>query len=205
MNKIDLKKELRHLFTAPVGEFVEVEVPPLPYLKVDGHGDPNVEAAYAQALSWLFSTAYAAKFAAKTGLGRDFTVPPLEGLWWAEDPQSFVDRRKALWSWTMMIMLPDFIGQDLVDAAVVKSSAKLGEPPTSFRFELLHEGRSLQALHIGSYDDEGPLLAQLHNEIMPARGLAFAGPHHEIYLGDPRRTEPARLKTILRQPVRPSE
>src|SRR5687767_6046233 len=105
MTKIDLKKELRALFTAPVGAFVEVDVPPLPYLKVDGHGDPNREPAYARAVSWLFATAYSTKFAAKAALDRDFTVPPLEGLWWADNPESFVARRKAEWSWTMMIML----------------------------------------------------------------------------------------------------
>ena len=202
MEKIDLKKSLRALFTAPVGRFVEVEVPPLRYLKVDGHGDPNVEPAYGQAVSWLYATAYAAKFPAKAKLARDFAVPPLEGLWWAEDPASFAARRKAEWSWTMMIMMPEFVDHVLFEAGADKAAAKLGQRPPSLRLEHLEEGRSLQAMHVGSYDDEGPLLAQLHDEIMPARGLTFAGPHHEIYLSDPRRTEAAKLKTLLRQPVR---
>jgi hypothetical protein len=142
------------------------------------------------------------KFASKTESGQDYVVPPLEGLWWADDPDDFVARRKHLWRWTMMIMVPEFVERSLYEAALARSRDKLGEPPVSLRLEPLDEGRCLQTLHVGSYDDEGPTLARLHNEIMPAMGVTFAGPHHEIYLGDPRRTPPQRLKTILRQPVR---
>lgn len=203
MEKLDLKKALQPLFSAPLGEFVEVHVPPLTYLKVDGHGDPNTEASYQQAVAWLFSTAYAAKFAVKAAVGKDFAVPPLEGLWWSEDPQSFVDRRKSEWSWTMMIMMPDIVDSATFEAAAGKAARKNGPRPPSLRLESLNEGRCLQALHLGSYDAEGPLLSRLHEEIMPSRKLTFAGPHHEIYLSDPRRTDTAKLKTILRQPVRP--
>ena len=204
MEKIDLKKSHKRLFTAPAGEFVLVDVPQLLFLKVDGHGDPNVEPTYARALQWLYSTAYGMKFAAKAALGKDFTVAPLEGLWRADDPASFVARRKSEWNWTMMIMVPGFVDEPLFEAAGAKAEKKLGERPESLRLEPYHEGPSLQALHIGSYDDEGPLLASLHDEIMPAGGYDFAGDHHEIYLSDPRRTEASRLKTILRQPVRPA-
>lgn len=203
MDKLDLKKSLRHLFTAPAGRFVELDVPPLPYLQVDGYGDPNVEPSWQEGITWLFSVAYAAKFAARAALSRDFAVPPLEGLWWAADPRSFVERRKAEWSWTMMIMVPDFIDSALFEAARTRASPKLGDPPPSLRLDTLHEGRCLQALHVGPYDEEGPLLADLHDRIMPERRLDFAGPHHEIYLSDARRTAPSRLKTIIRQPVRP--
>ena len=201
MYKIDLKKSRKPLFTAPAGEFVLVDVPELLFLKVDGHGDPNVEPSYARALQWLYSTAYGMKFAARAALGRDFTVAPLEGLWRADDPASFVARRKAEWDWTMMIMVPDFFDQRLFDAAAAKAAKKLGERPESLRLEPYREGPSLQTLHIGSYDDEGPLLARLHDEVMPAGGYEFAGDHHEIYLSDPRRTVASKLKTILRQPV----
>lgn len=101
-----------------------------------------------------------------------------------------------------MIMVPDFIDPPLYDAAIARTREKLGEPPETLRLESLNEGRSLQTLHIGSYDDEGPILAKLHNEVMPAQGVTFAGPHHEIYLSDARKTPPEKLKTILRQPVR---
>jgi hypothetical protein len=199
--KIDFKKSLAALYTAPTDRFVTVEVPTLRFVKVDGAGDPNSAPAYSRAVEWLYSTSYALKFAAK-GLGTDYIVPPLEGLWWANDPADFVARRKDRWHWTMMIMAPDFITPAHFDAAVTKAGRKLGDPPPSLRLEPLTEGRSLQTLHIGSYDDEGPTLARLHDEIMPAQGLTFAGPHHEIYLGDPRRTAPTKLRTILRQPVK---
>lgn len=202
MNAIDLKKSMKPLFTAPIDEFVSVDVPELMFIKVDGKGDPNTTPTYKRAVEWLYCVAYAAKFGAKAALAKDFVVPPLEGLWFADDPSSFVDRRKAEWQWTMMIMLPDFIDLALVEAGIAKARKKLGEPPETLRLEPSHEGLSLQALHVGPYDAEGPLLARLHDEIMPALGYTFAGPHHEIYLGDPRRVDPSRLKTILRQPVK---
>ena len=205
MTKLDLKKSLRHLFDPPKGRFVEVVVPEMTLVKVDGTGDPNNSEAYRTAIAWLYPVSYAMKFAAKRELGKDYVVPPLEGLWWADDPADFVARRKDRWRWTMMIMVPDFVGHDLYEAALVKTRTKLGAPPDTLRLECLAEGLSLQTLHIGSYDDEGPILARLHDALMPAERLDFNGRHHEIYLSDPRKTPPERLKTILRQPVKAAE
>ncbi len=201
MAKLDLKQARKELFTAPRGEFARIVVPRLLHLMVDGHGDPNTSPDYPRAVEALYSTSYALKFACKAQ-GRDFVVSPLEGLWSAADPSSFVARRKHEWDWTMLIMVPDFIDDASFEAARAKAQAKLGELAESLRLEALEEGLCLQALHIGSYDNEGPLLARLHNEVMPAGGYAFAGRHHEIYLSDPRKTAPSKLKTILRQPVR---
>ncbi|MDO8980660.1 MAG: GyrI-like domain-containing protein [Afipia sp.] len=202
MDKIDFKKKLSTLYSAPAGSFATVDVPVMQFVKIDGKGDPNRDPAYKHAIEWLYSVSYAMKFATKTKSGKDYVVPPLEGLWWADNPDDFVGRRKHLWRWTMMIMVPDFVERSLYEAALAKSRDKLGEPPISLRLEQLDEGRCLQTLHIGSYDDEGPTLAKLHNEIMPAKGMTFAGSHHEIYLSDARKTSPEKLKTILRQPVR---
>lgn len=177
-------------------------VPERIFVMVDGHGDPNVEASYGHAVSWLYSVSYAMKFAAKATLGRDYVVPPLEALWWSDDPASFTRREKVDWHWTVMLPVPDFVPRTMFEAGVAKARTKLGEAPASLRLAPLTEGLCLQCLHVGSYDDEGPTLARLHDEVMPARGLTFNGHHHEIYLGDPRRTEPAKLRTILRQPVR---
>ena len=190
------------LYSPPVDRFVSVDVPAMQFVKVDGKGDPNTEPTYKQAIEWLYAVSYAMKFAAKAATGRDYVVPPLEGLWWADDSADFVAHRKDRWCWTMMIMAPEFIDRPLFEAAVEKSRKKLAAPPTSLRLENQEEGTSLRIMHIGSYDDEGPTLAMLHDKEMPSRSLAFAGPHHEIYLSDARRTEPARLKTILRQPVK---
>jgi len=202
MDKIDFKKKLSTLYSAAHGRFAAVDVPVMAFVKIDGKGDPNHDRAYKRAIEWLYSMSYAMKFAVRTQTGQDYVVPPLEGLWWADNPDDFVGRRKHLWQWTMMIMVPDFVERSVYDAAVAKSREKLGEPPVSLRLEPLDEGQCLQTLHIGSYDDEGPTLTRLHHEIMPERGLTFAGPHHEIYLSDARKTPPQKLKTILRQPVR---
>ncbi len=172
-------------------------MPRLRYVIIDGRGAPNTAPASKSALEWLYPVSYAMKCASERELGKDYVVPPLEGLWWADDPADFVARRKDRWRWTMMIMVADFVAQDLYEAAHAKTRAKLGEPPDTLRLETLTEGLSLQTLHIGSYDDEGPILAMLHDKLMPAEKLDFNGWHHAIYLSDPRKTPPDRLKTIL--------
>ncbi|WP_440979585.1 GyrI-like domain-containing protein [Sphingomonas pseudosanguinis] len=202
MDKLDLKKQLRDLFNPPKHDFVEIIVPTLSFVKVDGAGDPNTAPSYRTAVEWLYGVSYAMKFAAKNGLARDYVVPPLEALWWSDDPGSFVRREKDRWQWTVMIMAPDFVTPAMFEDAVAKTLAKRDDRPASLRFEPYAEGRSLQILHIGSYDDEGPVLKRLHEAVMPGRGVTFDGPHHEVYLSDPRKTDAAKLKTILRQPVR---
>ena len=203
MKKIDFKKTMKTLYDAPRGRFAKIDVPKLRYIMIDGEGNPNSVPSYKTAVEWLFSISYAMKFAAKRELERDYVVPPLEGLWWADSPADFVARRKDAWRWTMMIMAPDFVGKVIYEAVFAKAHNKLGAPPKTLRLEILSEGTSLQTLHIGSYDEEGPILAQLHDELMPTEKLTFNGKHHEIYLSDPRKTPSEKLKTILRQPVRP--
>ena len=203
-DKVDLKKTLDS-YRARSGEFRIVDVPPLQYLMIDGHGDPNTSQEYTDAVEALFPLAYKLKFASKE-LGRDFTVMPLEGLWWADDPTAFTTARdKSQWDWTLMIMQPDWITREAFDAAVVKVGAK--DAPRSLgavRLESLDEGRCVQTLHLGPFDDEAPTLAALHDEFIPTQGLRMSGKHHEIYLSDLRRTAPSRLRTILRQPVAPA-
>jgi hypothetical protein len=202
MDKIDFRRALKSYQATQILELVDV--PAMQFVMVDGAGNPNTAPAYKTAIEWLYSTSYALKFAAKASLGKDYVVPPLEGLWWADDPEDFVARLKDNWRWTMMIMAPDFITDAMFVDATVKAAKKLGEAPSTLRLERYDEGRCLQVLHIGSYDDEAPTLAHLHDVEMPQRGLTFNGHHHEIYLSDARRTAPSKLKTILRQPVRPA-
>lgn len=201
MDKIDYRRTVSHYAAKRTIELIDV--PEMAFVMVDGAGNPNTAPAYQSAIEWLYSTSYALKFAAKA-LGHDYVVPPLEGLWWADNPADFTARRKDNWRWTMMIMAPDVLTQAMFAEAVAKAGAKLGDPPETLRLERYAEGRSLQILHVGSYDDEGPVLVQLHDIEMPARGLTFNGHHHEIYLSDARRTAPDKLRTILRQPVRPA-
>jgi hypothetical protein len=201
--KYDVKRAHRALYAPSAKDFVVVEVPPMSYLAVDGHGNPNTSPQYAEALAALFGVAYTLKFRSKKELGRDLVVAPLEALWRADDPGAFVTRDKDAWRWTALIAQPEWIDEQLVAEAVAAMRAK-GVNPALDRLRLLrlHEGTSVQILHVGSYDDEAPTLARLHGEWMPQQGLTFNGDHHEIYLSDARRTAPAKLRTVLRQPVR---
>jgi len=204
LEKYDLRKALKGLYTASRGKFVLIDVPPMNYLAVDGEGDPNTAPAYAAAVEALYVSSYTLKFMSKEQ-GRDYVVPPLEGLWWADDMDDFITRRKDRWRWRMMIAVPDFVDAALAPAALEKAKAKKPSPALDrVRFERLEEGRAAQVLHVGSYDDEGPALDALHNRFLPDNGLVPTGRHHEIYLSDARKTPPEKRKTILRQPVGPA-
>lgn len=202
MDKYDVKKHRRDLYGAG-RNFALVQVPGQNFIAVDGRGNPNTSPDYTAALEALYAVAYTLKFTARRTLGRDAVVAPLEGLWRAEDPADFVRGSKDSWEWTMMISQPEWITPELAAAAAAEVAAKKGlDSAESIRWLPLDEGLSAQVLHVGSYDDEAPLLARLHDEFMPGYGLDFNGDHHEIYLSDPRRTAPEKLRTILRQPVR---
>jgi hypothetical protein len=201
--KVDFKKTMRALYAPPRGKWELVEVPPRRFLMADGEGDPNTSAEYAEALEALYALSYGLKFYSKKSLQRDYTVPPLEGLWWADDMAAFVAREKSAWKWTMMIPQPDWI--EAAEVEEVRAGVRQKKNPAALdrvRFEEYDEGECLQRLHVGSYDDEAPLLRELHESVIPAGAFEPAGLHHEIYLSDPRRTEASKLKTVLRQPVR---
>ena len=201
MDTYDVKKALPALYAPKAGDFSVVDVPELAFLAVDGHGDPNVSPAYAEAVEALFALSYAVRAIAKKALGRVHTVAPLEGLWSAEDPRAFVIRDKAAWDWTLMIAQPRWISPDLVDAGRAQAAKKPRPALDRVSFGPYAEGTSVQILHVGPYDAEGAVLARLHDEYLPEHGLTFNGRHHEIYLSDARRTDPAKLRTVLRQPV----
>lgn len=202
MSKIDFKKALKELYSPP-RKFVVVDVPEMQFLMVDGHGDPNVALEYQQALEAVYAVAYKIKFSSKKQLGKDYVVPPLEGLWWAADMETFTTARdKSQWDWTMMIMTPDWISSEIF-AEVFETVRKSKNPAAleKLRLESYHEGPSVQIMHIGSYDEEGPTIIEMHKDFLPQNGYRENGKHHEIYLGDPRRVAPEKLKTVLRQPV----
>jgi hypothetical protein len=202
MKKIDHKKELKQLYQASAKEVVEVDVPALKFLMVDGKGDPNTSKEYAEAVEALFSVSYTAKFMIKRADGgKDYAVMPLEGLWWADDMSVFTANDKANWQWTMMIMQPSFVTMRVLDAAMAEVVRKKALPGVGrLRLESFAEGRCAQILHIGPFSEEGPTIERLHAFIDARAGLA--GKHHEIYLSDIRRADPKKWKTIIRQPMR---
>ena len=205
MQKTDFKKTLKHLYNPPK-QFETVDVPEMQFLMADGHGDPNTEQEYTDVIEALYAVAYKMKFISKKTLEQDYTVPPLEGLWWADDMATFLTREKSKWDWTMMIMTPDWITKEIFADAIAQ--VRLAKNPSALgriRLERYREGLSVQIMHIGSYDDEGPVLAKMHSKYIPESGLIEDGKHHEVYLSDPRRVAPEKLKAVLRQPVRTSK
>ena len=202
--KVDFKRELKDLYAAGRGPEL-VEVPELAFLMIDGHGDPNTAVEYVQAIEALYGVAYAAKFAIKRDPdGVDYGVMPLEGLWWASDMSTFTSDDKSSWEWTMMVMQPDLVTPQLFDevranAARKKSSDAIGR----VRLERFDEGLAAQIMHVGPYAAEAPTIQRLH-AFITEQGYERAGKHHEIYLSDPRRAAPEKLRTIVRQPVKPT-
>ena len=198
--KTDLKIAEKAYFTAPKDDFAAATFGRYQYLMVDGQGSPGNSAEYQAALAALYPLAYAAKFFSKRELDRDYVVPPLEGLWWADDRSAYTEPgRRDEWRWTLMLMLPGWIAPGHVETA---RASKPDVDLSAVRMEALEEGLCLSRLHLGPFAGEAPVLRRLHNELIPQGGYAFNGEHHEIYLSDPRRTAPEKLRTILRQPVR---
>lgn len=201
MPKTDLKAERKDLYAPPRGRFTEVIVPAMTFLAIDGRGDPNTSEDYRDAVEALFTVSYAAKFISKREAAHDYVVAPLEGLWSAHDPTAFGRADKSQWFWTMMIRQPDWISTVMIDQARHAAERKLLAAVPLIRCEAFEEGLSVQTLHVGSYSNEGPLLDELHGTYLPAHDLIANGKHHEIYLNDPRKTDVAKLKVVLRQPV----
>lgn len=201
MTTIDLKKRFSHLYNPSKKEFSVVEVPPMNFLMVDGHGDPNTSEDYRNALQALFNVSYTLKFLLKKGPAElDYTVMPLEGLWWSGESADFLISNKATWYWTAMIMQPEFITEAHVEKALHDVEKKKNLPDLRrIRFDCFEEGPAAQIMYIGSYANEGPTIAKMHDFIRE-NGWKLSGRHHEIYLSDPRRTPPEKLKTIIRQP-----
>lgn len=199
MSNIDLKKTYRDHYSAKRTPTV-VDVPSRPFLMIDGHGDPNTAQEYRDAIEALYPIAYGLRSAIKSATGDAYTVMPLEGLWWVADMSEFDPADKSNWLWTAMICLPDVV-TDAMAAEVlptVTAAKNLVAGPKA-RVERFAEGTAAQILHVGPYADEAPAINELHEFIM-GDGHRLAGKHHEIYLSDARRVDPAKLRTIIRQP-----
>lgn len=200
MNKIDLKKELKQLYQASAKVVEQVDVPSMKYLMVDGKGDPNTSLEYSQAVEALFAVSYAVKFMVKkSSQAIDYGVMPLEGLWWADDMTAFTANDKANWKWTMMIMQPGFVSDDVIVVAMQEAQKKALPALHRLRLEWFEEGRCAQVLHIGPFSSEGPTIERLHQFIDDK--TSRRGKHHEIYLSDIRRAAPEKWKTIIRHPM----
>jgi hypothetical protein len=204
VTKVDLRKQLRSYYQPSTHEASIVDVPAMPFLMIDGAGDPNTAEEYREALQALYSLSYTLKFLLKKEQGQDYTVAPLEGLWWIPDMCDFGLGDKDRWLWTMMIRQPEEVTTALVERAREQAQRKKPSPALArLRLEEFHEGLAAQIMYLGPYAAEGPTIARLH-AFIHAQGYTFDGrqqKHHEIYLSDPRRTAPEKLKTVIRQPM----
>ena len=200
MKKINLKKELKSLYNPPE-EIVLVNIPGMNFLMIDGAGNPNTAQEYKDAIEALYAVSYALKFIVKKEKAIDYVVMPLEGLWWTDEMDKFSMENKDIWKWTAMIMQPEYVTEELFNKAVEQVQIKKSLPSLSkIKLKSFNEGLSAQLMYIGPYSAEGPTIEKLHNFI-EENGYELRGKHHEIYLSDPRRSAPEKLKTVIRQPV----
>jgi hypothetical protein len=200
MSKLDLRKELKEYYTAKKEPEI-IDVPPGKFLAITGRGEPGGE-EYSAALQALYGLSYTLKFRCKAE-GRDFTVMGLEGLWWWDEEAVFSLEEappRDRWSWKSMIRQPDFITPEMVEEIRPEVRGKRGLAVDRVDLETFHEGLSAQVMHVGPYSEEGLTIRRLH-EFIGERDYRSRGRHHEIYLSDPRRTAPERIRTILRQPI----
>ncbi len=201
MEKIDPKKLYKSAYN-PKKQYEIIDIPTLQFLSIKGQGNPNNSNDYAECVGALFSLSYGLKFQSKKKYQKDYVVGPLEGLWWADDMNDFITRNKEKWKWEMLIWQPDWINKDDFNLILEQTKNKKPNPKLNeVELKTIDEGICVQILHIGSYDDEAPVLAKMHDEFIPQNGFKMRGLHHEIYISDPRKCAPEKLKTILRQPV----
>ena len=200
--KIDLTREFKSLYKPSASTPAILPIPGFQFLSLDGSGDPNNSDLYQQTIQSLYQFAYTLKFAIKKANGTDFQVMPLEGLWWAENMDDFRTLPKSSWQWRMMIAQPNLVSTEWVETARKLALAKKDAAPrlSEVKFQVYEEGLSVQILYIGPYSAEGPTIQRLH-EYARDQNYHLAGLHHEIYLSDPGRTNPEKLRTILRQPI----
>lgn len=205
----DFKKEYRDLYQPKTKPSI-VEVPPMRFLAVEGTGDPNEEGgAYKHALELLYSVAYTLKMSYKTDYAIEgffqYVVPPLEGFWWQPDVEGVDYSDKSSFNWVSAIRVPEFVSEDDFAWAIDVATAKKKLDFSPVRLIEIDEGLCVQCMHIGPYDDEPATVAAMH-EFAEAQGYApdFSDErrHHEIYLSDPRKANPAKMHTVVRHPVR---
>jgi len=202
--KVDFKKSMKAFYQPNSKEVVMVDIPEMQFLMIDGMGSPGDSQEYLDALAALYPVAFKTKFLSKAK-GKDYVVPPLEGLWWADNMEDFTEGNRDKWKWTMMIMQPDCITQDIINEAIESTIEKKPEHKnliSKIRLEKYKEGKAAQIMHLGPYSEEGPTVEKVH-KFIESQGGTFDGhskKHHEIYLSDPRKAKPENMKTVIRQP-----
>jgi hypothetical protein len=200
--KLDFKKTYQDFYAPKNRDFRLIELPVMRYLALDGTGSPESD-DFSMAIQALYSVSFPLKFISRAATGLDYVIPPLEAQWWADDYAAFSHNDRNSWKWTLLSQVPEWVTDMHFTAAKAKASAKGSELSSDLKVRVISEGLSYQALYQGPFSVEGAVLSHLHDVVMPEDGYTFNGLHHEIYLSDMRKTEPEKLKTVLRQPVKP--
>jgi len=208
MKKLDLKKDLKYLYNPPANKIQVVDVPEFQFAMIEGeietgHG-PGDSPGFEAAMEALYGISYTLKFASKQRQEDpvDYPVMALEGLWWVDDFSRFDIQQPEGWKYLVMILQPEHIDQGMFQDALAQLRKKRGDKPAfnQLRLDRFHEGLCIQALHIGPYATEMETIERM-DQNAEVQGFQMHGRHHEIYMGDPRRAAPEKLKTILRHPV----
>ncbi|RPI82073.1 MAG: hypothetical protein EHM41_19275 [Chloroflexi bacterium] len=200
MNVEQFHNRIRELYLPSENQFTMVDVPDIRYAVIDGRGDPGNEDS-AKAVKWLYSVVHLVKPFVKKRMGKNFVEPPIEYLCWADNEIDFIEGNKDKWKWRAIIVFIDWITREQFEEAVAKVEQKLGPPPETLRLENLHEGKSVQIMHVGDYKELAEVCDLLYNKFLPENNLKPNGYYHEIYLNDLRRTAPNKRKIVIRQPV----
>jgi hypothetical protein len=203
MAKKDLNKEMQALYFPSSKEPIAVKVPKMKFLMVDGRGDPNTSKDFQEAIGALYSLSYTMKFMLKFGPEKkEHMVMPLEALWWTDEGTDFFSAEKKTWNWTAMMAQPGHVDKELIAKARKELVRKKKVVPGIDKVKLVEweEGLSAEIMHIGPYSCERPNIEMVHKFIIDS-GHRLRGKHHEIYMSDPRRSKPEKLKTVIRQPM----
>jgi hypothetical protein len=199
ISKLDLRKTFKSLYSPRAGQVELIRVPAMKYIMMDGSGAPEGD-SFHQAIGTMYNLAYTMKFRSKKLLKKDYSIMALEGLWWIEGARFELANRED-WLWTLMIVQPDFVTDKMFSNALEEVRKKKNPPGIEgARLESFEEGLCVQTMHIGPYSTESRSIARLE-AFAKQHGYTMVGKHHEIYLGDPRRAAPSKLKTIIRHPV----
>jgi len=201
MNVDAFHKRLKELYQPPKNRFTMVDVPEIRFAVIDGKGDPKGD-DYAEAVKWLYSLVHLVKPQVKERMGKNFVEPPLECLFWADKEKDSLRKKKNKLNWRLMVVFVDWITQKQFRDAVAKAEKKLGPAPKTLRLETIHEGKCVQIMHVGDPGEIASVCDKLYHEFLPEQNLAPTGYHHEIYLNDPARTAPDKLRTVIRQAVK---
>lgn len=209
MAKVDYKKQYKDIYFPSAKEPMIIDVPEMQFVMVDGVGAPEGE-QYQDAVQALYGITFTIKMWPKKGKTPagyfEYVIPPLEGLWWMNNPdgtqmEGFMQEAREKWQWTSMIRQPEFVTAELFAEALAEIKEKKPNPKLDeARFETFIEGLCVQIMHIGPYSEEGPTIERMH-QYAHDQGYRLRDKHHEVYLGDPRKTDPKKLKTVLRHPI----